>query len=206
MKTNVFAPRNIVVLFDQQLTEELISLSQKINKQIPSFIVLNNIDMFPHLTIYTTNFPEENLSLVEQKLTNLVKQFKPFDLIFNEKVIDMKTIFINALRDDYLYQLHTTVVDELNEFRNGLYDEKELFFIGDNQARKESLLKYGMWAAKDLYLPHATISRPISNEDCEKAFALLPDKINYQTKITGLSLVERGPNGTCKKILKTFNF
>ncbi|HEX7041984.1 MAG TPA: 2'-5' RNA ligase family protein [Patescibacteria group bacterium] len=196
--------RNIVILFDDALTQEFINLSEKINKKVPSDIVLNKADMHPHATLYTTNFPEENEKKVIDKLQEITAHLNPFSMTFSKPVVDMLGVWINADIIPELQQVHEIIVDGLNPFREGLYDEGELKAIGDNKKRQESLVKYGMWAAKELYIPHVTLSRPKDSSRLEEAMALLPQKTNYQANITEIAYVERGRFGTCKKILEKF--
>ena len=202
----VLVPRNIVISFDEKLTSQLIKYSQEINKLIPSKVVLNKTDQLPHMSIYSTNFPEYNLREVNKRLTDFVKSQKPFKVTFSSKVVDMKTIFINADPNKKLQNLHNILVDQLNDLREGLYDEKELGFIGDHKERRISLVKYGMWAAKELYVPHISISRPKDSTQCKRALDLLPNNILFRSEVKRVSLVERGHDGTCKRVIQTYLF
>ena len=62
-----------------------------------------------------------------------------------------------------------------------------------------------MWAAKELYIPHISIARPFDASLCKQALDQLPKKIDYLTKIECIALVERGHDGTCKKIIETYS-
>ena len=132
MKQITCTSRNVVILFNEVLTQELIDLSRLLALRMPSKVELNRSDAFPHMSIYTSNYPNKNLVKIEEKLTYIVKRFCPFLVQFSKKVIDMNTIFINADPNETLQSLHTEIVDSLNPLRDGLYDEKELEFIGDN--------------------------------------------------------------------------
>lgn len=197
-------PRNIVILFDERFTQEFIHLSTQLNKQVPSDIVLNMTDQLPHMTIYTTNFPEKNEEKVIQKLQEITKNMHAFPVVFSHPVVDMLGVWINADLTPELKSVHNTIVESLNDLREGLYDEKELAAIGDNEERKQSLLTYGMWAAKDIYVPHVTLSRPKDPSRLAEALQLLPQHMHVGTMIKEIAYVERGPHGTCKKILKRF--
>ena len=61
-----------------------------------------------------------------------------------------------------------------------------------------------MWATKELYVPHISVARPFDASRCKEALNLLPEKIYFQTKIESVALVERGHDGTCKKIIKIY--
>ncbi|MEK7078807.1 MAG: hypothetical protein AAB929_01945 [Patescibacteria group bacterium] len=200
-----FSSWNVVILFNEVLTEELIKLNMFVTAKIPSKIVLNKTDALPHMTIYTTNYPVKNLPKIKKELALVVRKFHPILLQLSSKVIDMNTVFINADSDVILQQLHTQIVNVLNPLRDGLYDKKELELIGNNEKRKRSLLTYGMWAAKELYIPHISIARPFDASLCKQALDQLPKKIDYLTKIECIALVERGHDGTCKKIIETYS-
>jgi len=202
----VLVPRNIVISFDEKLTSQLIKYSQEINKLIPSKVVLNKTDQLPHMSIYSTNYPEYNLRKVNKRLTDFVKSQRPFKVTFSSKVVDMKTIFINADPNKKLQNLHNILVDQLNDLREGLYDKKELYFIGDHKERRISLVRYGMWAAKELYIPHISISRPLDSNKCYQALEILPKKIFFQSRVDQINLVERGHDGACKNVISTYKF
>lgn len=201
----ISSPWNVVILFNEELTEELINLSHFIASKIPSKVELNRTDALPHLTIYTTNYPTKNLMKIKKKLSLVVKKFNQFTLQFSTKIVDMNTVFINAELNKTLQNLHSDVVDALNPLRDGLFDEKELALIGNNEARKKSLLMYGMWSAKKLYVPHISVARPFDQASCKQALNLLPKKIHYMTPIKHITLAERGHDGTCKKIIKIYS-
>lgn len=200
-----YSPWNVVVLFDEEVTSEFIKLNRIIIAKVPSKIILNLTDVQPHMTLYTTNYPTQNLSEIIECLSKTVNTFHSFSIKFSTKVIDMNSIFINADPNMVLIQLHSKIVDALNPLRGGLYDEKELGLIGNNSERKNSLLTYGMWAAKELYVPHVSIARPFDVGLCNSALECLPKKINIDAKVNKIGLVERGPDGTCKKVLQTYS-
>lgn len=200
------APRNIAITFDNSLTSEFIRLSEYINKKVPSKVVLNHNDALPHLSIYITEFPVKNLEKISTKLREIVSSSKPFKLILNKKSLILGMIFIDAEITEELYDFHVRVVDGLSEFRERLYPTEALNLPGINDGNRKSLVDYGMWAAKELYLPHVTVARPIDSGRCNEAREILPEVINYNYEVKEINLVEVGPNGTCKKILETYSF
>lgn len=204
MSNIILSPRNVVILFDNELTDEFIRLSSIINKYVPSKVLLNRTDMFPHISVYSTNFPDYNLVKVEEQISKLVENLESFFITISGKVVDMQTIFLNFDPSQELQNLHNLVVNSLNNLRNGMYDKKELELISNHEGRKKSLIAYGMWAAKELYVPHISLARPYDSSLCNKALKLIPDKINYTFMVNRISFVERGHDGTCRKILKTF--
>lgn len=195
--------RNIVILLDKSLTKEFIQLSEKINSKVLSEIILNTTTMLPHITLYTTNYPTNNEDKIIKTLEHITKDISSFPISLTTPVIDMLGVWINAEKTPIVQKVHEQIVDGLNGLREDLYDEKELIAIGDDKKRQESLVKYGMWAAKELYIPHITLSRPVDSLRLEEALRVLPEKVNYQTNATEIAYVERGPFGTCKKILQT---
>ncbi len=161
--------------------------------------------MLPHMTLYTTNFPAKNEKMVINKLREMASSLEAFPVTFNRAVVDMLGVWINAEITSKLQSLHEHIVDTLNLFRDGLYDEGELVAIGENKGRQKSLVKYGMWAAKDLYIPHITLSRPHDSACLEEALRVLPSVIHYTTTIKEIAYVERGIYRTCKQILQRFS-
>ncbi len=196
--------RNIVILFDNPLMRQFIQLIRQINERIASDIVLNEVSMIPHMTLYTTNFPKKNEEVILEKLQHLSQEIYQFPVVFSQPPIDMLGVWINAKKSSELQEIHAKIVDGLSDLREGLYDVLELAAIGDNEGRKQSLFTNGMWAAKDLYIPHVTLSRPIDSSLLKEARKMLPEKIHFKTIIKEIAYGERGPFGTCKKILQKF--
>ena len=196
--------RNVVLRFEPDLERTFISLSRQISQAVPSKVVLNEVDALPHLSIYTTNYPEYNLGSVDAKLAHLAKRISSFELNFISKSVELGTVFVNAQKSDALQALHNRVIDELNELREGAYDKAEQRLPGFTEAMRYSLLTYGMWAAKDLYIPHTTIVRPIEIAQCETALRMIPEPVTYTSRVHSVHLVERGPNGTCKRIIQSY--
>lgn len=203
MKTDALVSRNTVLLFDNILTRRFIRFSEKINRRVPSKVVLNTKDMIPHLTIYSTRYPKRNLGKIERRVAELAEDTKPFGVRFSGKSIIAGTIFIDAEISKDIYDLHEKFVDGLNSLREGSYDEKELLLPGLTKGMKASLLKYGMLLAKEEYLSHVTLARPFKSQRCQEALNLLPDKIDLKARITNISIVATGPNGTCKRVITT---
>lgn len=198
--------RNVVITFNRSLTNRFIQISKIINQTISSKIVLNITDQIPHLTLYMTKYPEKNIEKVLEKIDELAKKTKVFEMEFNSKSCHSSgTVFIDPVMSKDLYSLHSSLVNILNPLREGLYNEDELNLPGRGEKAKNSLMNFGMWAVKKDYIPHVSVGR-IENPQKEAKIALsaIPEEINFKTLVNEISFVERGPNGTCKKILKTF--
>lgn len=200
------AERNIVILFDETLTQKFIKLSKNVNAHIPSKIVLNNTDQIPHLTLYMTKYPERNIQKVVEKISRIAQTTKPFQMkLIGKSCHASGTLFIDAEMSVNLYRLHEKLVDRLNPLREGLFNEEELTVQGMTEKNKKMLIEYSMWAVKNDYLPHISVARVYNPaKDRENVLKLLPETIQYQTTVQNIAFVVRGPNGTCNKILQKF--
>lgn len=198
--------RNVVITFNDSLSEEFIKLSSKIVQAVSSSIILNKDNQIPHMTLYMTKYPERNVESVIELITKIAKEVKPFNIIFEQIYCHTTgTIFIDPRPNKDLTSLHSLLVDQLNPLREGLYNKDELSLPGRGIEAKTSLEQYGMWPVKENYKPHVSVGR-VADPEKEGPIALsaLPSKINIETLVDSISFVERGPNGTCKKILETF--
>ncbi|HET9947239.1 MAG TPA: 2'-5' RNA ligase family protein [Patescibacteria group bacterium] len=201
----MFLPRNIVILPSNSITTQAISLSSQINTVVPSKILLNTTQEIPHITLYQALFPEENISLVLDSLAQVLSSQKRFSLTLSEVSVVLGTIFWNAVLSDMLMRFHSSIVDALNQLRNGAYNKEDRNLPGFTSEMEHSLQTYGMWAAKELYLPHLTLSRPIDENRCDEAKASLPEKIVSEFSVETIAFVEMGHDGTCQKILEKFS-
>ncbi len=205
-KNTMLIPRNVVLTFNNTITNTLIDWSTQLNEVYPSKIILNRIDAVPHMTLYTTQYPEENEQKVMDTIGSFVQNRQPIEVAFTKTSFVVGTVFLDAIITPQLTQLHSDLVDLLNPLRNGAYDKEELKLPGLTAKMKQCLIDYGMWAVKDIYVPHISLGRPFNGEDGPKMISLLPNDIHITTQVSSLSFVETGPNGTCKKIIKTFPF
>lgn len=204
MQNNIIG-RNIVLLFEDELNGVFIGLSRKIGEQVDSKIVLNNTDTFPHVSLYQALFPAKNEAKLEEGIAQILATVKPFTITFNAKSVVLNTLFIDAVRSPELQRLHESLVDNLNNLREGLNEaEKMAKDVGGELPAYalESMEKYGMWAAKEHYMPHVTVARCFDSEEMNRAMALVPEPVSYQAIVSKISLIESGPHGTCKKVLK----
>ena len=196
--------RNIVFLFKPKVNDKFIKWSRKINQVVPSKIVLNNQNMLPHVTLYGSSFPVENETRLQEILSKLTSKISPFQIELSSKSIIAGTIFINVGLTSKLYHLHENIVDALNYLRERRFNKKELESPGLTEGMKSSLIRYGMLLAKKEYIPHVTVARPYDHRKFQKALNILPEKIDISCQVSSINLVETGPNGTCKKIIKSF--
>lgn len=204
---NTIIGRNIVLLFDDKLNQEFIRLSSEIAERVDSKIVLNNTDTFPHVSLYQALFPAKNEEKLEQGIEQVLKNFKPFPVTFDSKSVILNTLFVDAARNEQLQALHESLVDSLNDLREGINEEEKMAKdVGGELPTyvKESMRKYGMWAAKEHYMPHVSIARVFDPTEMKQALSLVPETFSYQATVSKISLIESGPHGTCKKVLKSF--
>ncbi len=199
--------RNVVILFDKQLTNEFIKLSQKISSKVPSKINLNASDEIPHLTLYLSRYPKRNVPKVIDAIFKVALSTKPFRLKLTQKSCHSSgTIFIDAEISPELFTLHEKLVDELNTFREGLYNDDEMKLPGRTKKIRKNLIEYGMWAVKQDYVPHVSVGRVGDPEkECNPALETLPNRVDYQTTVSQIAFVESGHDGTCKRILQNFS-
>lgn len=198
--------RNVVLLFDKKLNSRFIELSRKISKVIPSKIILNLKNEFPHITLYMTQYPKRNVPKILDVVSKIAKSTKSFRLILNTISCHRSgTIFVDAEISPALLLLHEKLVDGLNPLREGLCNDDELNLPGITDKVKKSLINFGMWAVKQDYVPHISIARVAEpKKEGPIALGVLPKTINIQTVVDQIAWVERGHDGTCKKVLHKF--
>lgn len=190
-------------MFDGDLGAELVALSATIHRSVPSEIVLDEGDMLPHLTVYSTVFPTRSVDLVVPRLVRAVSETAPFTIELCSTSCFSGRVFVDAQPSPTLASLHRKVLENLNDLRDGVFDHEELLLEGLTDEMRRSVVETGMWAAGEIYRPHVTIAKPFDQARCDEASGLLPTRLAFEMVVRQLSLVETGPNGACQNVLHT---
>lgn len=205
METPLIA-RNTVILFDQDLNDQFMNVSRMIANGVRSDIRLNMEDMFPHISLYNTYFPEGSDEELIKVISAHVAELKPFPLRINKKSATARRyIFLDAEVTDSLRTTHESIVEQLNPLRKGMFPASESSPPGITDAMKANLIKTGMLLSGPYFQPHVTVSHLSDVSDCELVLSMIPDNIDIQAMVRQIHLVETGPFGTCKKVLRSFD-
>lgn len=197
---------NIAVQPPEEVLKEAVSLSQKISKDANTYFTLDASKLFPHITLYSPEYPIKNLDTVYKTVNNITKTFSPFNVHFNTFRSHLGYIDIAFEKTDEWIGLHKQIVNSLNPLReNHLRDEylNEDELKKYNQVEQKHIRKYGYSEVFDTFTPHLTLTRLLSEDEAKKTIS----NLNFSKKefqANKLAAYSMGSHGTCTEILKEF--
>ncbi len=204
---NDFIRLNIAFVLPDEVSELAIKLSQGISKEYETYFALDGENYFPHVTIYSPEFPKKNIHEIFRKLEDLVHSspglsFFPFVFFAEEKgFVDIE--IENTIE---LYEFQKRVVEELNGFREGHLRDKYrngeyLSKLSDDE--KRNVEKYGYPLVMNLFRPHITLSRLVDESKNKEIVSNLNVQLN-PFEVEEIGIFEMGKNGTCTNLVRKF--
>jgi len=200
---------NIILIVDNKSRKKALNLASSIGMGKKEVFHIDDKNYFTHITIYSPEFPEKNTPKVIKAIEEISEGMDKFDLLVVGLNAEDGFVIINFEKTDRVAKTHETVVNALNQFRNGKIREKYLNEIKEGKYSKEQvemIQKYGYPNVLKLYRPHLTLGRLTSQEVAERVVGNLNSSNDLKTmKIIGIGISEMSPNGTCTNIIKEFD-
>jgi len=193
---------NIAFKAPKEVESEIIKLSQEIGKKNVSYFILDGINFYPHITIYSSVFSESNLSKILEVAGGLIKKMNNVSFKYEGVGSGQGFISLNFNCSNEIKKIHKELVEALNPLREPL-TEKDLsdYNMVFNEKQRQNILDYGYPDAMDLYVPHMTIIRLKDAQVADSIAKEIKWSIN-DFKADNIVCYLMGDNGTCKQIIK----
>ena len=194
---------NIVIVPPASIKRRAIALSKSL-KSKDSLFNLDNVNHFPHLTIYMAVFPITELPKIKAMLHKTVKKIRAFNIVSTKyRVAKSGYVDIAYTKSAAINKLQMVVIKNLNGFRGGHIrksDQQKLASL--TKSEQDNIKKYGYRAVGKNYVPHLTLAR----------FKKLDKKIikgmkwrDFSFKVNAIGLYYLGNHGTCRQEIAKFN-
>lgn len=201
-----FTRIDVAIKPSSEVTSEALRLSKEINQKAGTYFVLDAINYFPHVTLYSAEYPDKNLNEIFKTVNTITTNTPPFTAAFTSSHTHRGYIDISIKKSQELKRLHEHLVNSLNPLRENHLREKytsptELANYSSQQ--QEYIQNYGYSEVLDGFRPHLTITR-LKNENLAK---VITQKLNFPPEsfpVTTIAAYSMGSHGTCTKILKEF--
>lgn len=201
-----FTRIDVAIKPSREVTTEALRLSKEINQKAEAYFALDETNYFPHITLYSTEYPDKNLNEIFETVNIIATNTPSFTAAFTSSRTHRGYIDISIKKSQELKKLHEHLVNSLNPFRENHLREKytsptELANYSSQQ--QEYIQTYGYSEVLDAFRPHLTITR-LKNDDLAKA---ITQKLNFPPEsfpVTTIAAYSMGSHGTCTKILEEF--
>jgi 2'-5' RNA ligase len=199
---------NIIFIPDKNFQEHSFGLAKLVGESGRTTFRIDNKKYFAHITIYSPEFPEENISEVIKKVRDLSIGFKKFKLPIAGLDARDGFVAVKFKKTITIAKIHRTIVQKLNPFRRGRIRQKYAAEIKKRKRRNEEvrmIKRYGYPYVLKLYRPHLSLARLVSQESA----AAVIRKVNIPSslriaKIVKIGIAEPGQNGTCANIIQEY--
>ncbi|MEK7173374.1 MAG: 2'-5' RNA ligase family protein [Patescibacteria group bacterium] len=196
---------NIEISPPAGISQRAISVSQAF-KSRSSLFVLDNKNYFPHISLYMTEFPLENIKEISKNLKQLASETKPFIIeSTGYKQDNDGYIYVSYQISLKIKKLQTDIVKLLNPLRRGLIrkNDKLRIRLGKySKAQQKNVQLYGYRGVGNEFNPHLTFAK-LETFD-KTALSLIP-KYDFSFEASKIGLFYLGDYGTCHKPIKIFN-
>lgn len=208
MASRKFIRINVAFLPPPHVARAAIFLSQKIARGREYYFALDGKNFYPHITIYSPEYPRQNLPKIFDAVTEIAQETKPVK--FTVHAIKEYEDFIGLDFDltPPIKSLHQKVVEVLNPWREGHIDAKydrdsEYYQILDKQ-QKNNVAAYGYPDCLRLYKPHLTIIRL---HDEKTAAGQARDARWHLSRFVAdkIACYRMGEHGTCIELVQEFS-
>jgi 2'-5' RNA ligase len=195
---------NVAILPDKDLSSKLISWSKTLASNFETDYILNTINHFPHLSLYSARYPIKNKQAIEDAINKICHDLHPFSVTLKSLSLFSGFLFYDLEKDKKLIELHEKIVDELNPLREGLISDNQKQLVGLSSEQKNAIKKYGYVSVKNLYMPHISLTHLKDSTDQNAAKNILPKEINFFSVDT-IVIAPFAKFGTLPKPLKIFS-
>ena len=164
-----------------------------------------DVDHLPHITIYHAEYPVKNLSKIRSSLKNYSNKLHGSKLWSQGLESGWGYVGVNFKKTKDILKIHEDLVKELNLLREGHVREKYHEEIEKgiySQSEAINIREFGYPYVLDLYRPHMNLVK-FENESLGiKAMnKLIKEFRNFEGRIQGLALAEKGEFGSVSKLL-----
>jgi len=192
---------NIVLKPPQDVAQKAIDLSHEIGRNKDALFVLNGAEFYPHITIYASEFSEENLDKVLRELESISSDSSAVTLRFTGTYSAQGFVGLN-FESSSANDLHHEVLRRVSPLRvmNGGSREFLGYHIDFNPAQLKNIADYGYPDAMKLYAPHLTLARLRERGEVPNIEWDIPE-----FKVDKIAVYLMGDNGTCRELVKEFD-
>lgn len=202
---NRFVRLNTVLMIPDHVASDVIALSKSLGEHNDAHFVLDGKDYYPHITLYSPEYPTHNLNEVFNRVQNIATNQKSIQCAIGDIRTGEGFISLEVELTKELNGLHTEVVAALNPLREDHVREKYVtdYQIQFSDEKIENIKKFGYPNSMSLYRPHLTVIRLKDKEKAE-ALALHIDFSKMRFVADKIGVYEMGEHGTCRKLLKEY--
>lgn len=203
MKKNKFIKLNVAFRPPKEIRKKVISLGRKISEKYETFFALDDNKFFPHITIYSVDYPMVNYENVLKELEKI--SLKSSKIIFKFKEIDHLYGYIGIVSQltPEIKKIHKNIIKQLNYLREGHIRDKYLKKTYSAK-QKKNIKQYGCPDAINLYNPHITITRLKNSQQTKEVVKNIKWK-DRKFIIDKIAIYLSSGHGTCIKLIKEFN-
>ena len=202
-----FVRVNIAVKPSELVAQQAIELSQKLSDKSKTYFVLDGQNYFPHLTIYSPEFPKNKLDGVLSTIESICATTKSFESPFLDIQSHDGYVDVEVELNDSFQNLHEIIVEKLNPLREGHLREKytvEANLAELTETQRQNIKKYGYPDVMEIYRPHLTLIRL---ENSDEALSLAKN-IKWNTEkltVGSVAAFTMSSHGTCSGLIKEFS-
>lgn len=198
---------NIAILPPDEIADQVIEMSQKINSVVGSRFILKQGKLFPHITVYQAHYPIKNIEKIKLICQKIISETRPFNITLEQIIITLETfLFWDCQKNENLQTLHQEAVDSANPLREGLILPHLVDITGLTEEDRYDKETFGALLIGSRYRPHITITRLNNKEDSVKALKLLAYQEQMTFKSKELVLGHLGDHGTLTGIIERYPF
>ncbi|MEK6951382.1 MAG: 2'-5' RNA ligase family protein [Nanoarchaeota archaeon] len=199
---------NVVLFPDEKTRQTVIEWSNDLSQKFDTYFVLDGINFNPHITLYQARYPVKNQEEIMKRIESFVKKTHPFTVTmkgFSHHWGFRGFIFADVEVAPQLRTIHDSVVDSLNELREGEIASTVKALTDLTKEQKDAVDKYGYIFAKDTFtLPHITLTRLKDPKQADKALRSLEALSPFSFFARTIAIAPTSEHGTCPQPIKTF--
>ncbi len=202
---NDFVRINITFKLPIEIAQSVADIGNDISKKDETYFVVDNKNIFAHITIYSPEYPAGNLEKVLKTVENIAKEFSAPKFIFQKVKAGQGFVTLDFDYSEEIKRIHETIVEKLNPLRENHVRQKytDSYMMKFSEEKNENIRKYGYPDSMRFYHPHMSLAR-LKNEDLAERIAKEIYWPVKEFKVEKLGAYRMGEHGTCVELLKDF--
>ncbi len=193
---------NLALTIPQAVSVKAVELSKQLSEKYDAYFVLGE-DNYPHITVYAVNFPDVALKSVLDAAARIAATSQALQCTYKQVKTHQGYIGVAVVRSEEMMRFHGRVISALAPLRSDQHAGGKEYAMSFTEEQMAYIQLYGYADAMQLYNPHFTLTRLMSEQQANQAVAEIKwDIPEFVVRSFGIYIT--GNHGTCIEQIKEF--